>query len=209
MIAPHPITRRRMIVDAIAAGTAGTGVVSLARLADADPSRAAEAPETDGQLIYKALAVELLLIAVYERVLAGGKLSLDHQSLVTRVLAYEHVHARVLGRELRALGVAAPPSLAGTPTQSLDAILRAKQVSQGIAGLGSDADAIRLLMRVEDLAEGAYFAAIPKLGDPRLVLRCTELLASEGQHRTLLSLALDPGAIDKAVSVAFVQGRAG
>ena len=41
-------------------------------------AEAAAAPETDGQLVYATLAVELLVIAVYERVIASGKLSVDH-----------------------------------------------------------------------------------------------------------------------------------
>ena len=44
-----------------------------------------------------------------------------------------------------------------------------------------------LLIRVEEVAEGAYYHAISKLTDPRLLLRSAQIMASEAQHRTILS----------------------
>jgi Ferritin-like domain len=197
------ITRRQAVSRASRAGA----LAAVGSLLIAPRSNASDTPQTDGQLLYSALAVEQLVMAVYERVIAAGRLSVDNGLLVHRLLSYERVHARVLTGELRVLGVAPPPSLAGASASSLDAILVTKQVTDSVANLGSESDGLRLLVRVEEVAEGAYYHAISKLADPRLALRSAQIMASEAQHRTLLSLALDPGDVDKAVPVAFVQGR--
>lgn len=197
------MTRREAVVRA----TRGGGLGAAWSLLIAAQSDAATAPETDGQLLYATLAVELLVIAVYERVIAAGKLSIENAAFARRLLSYERVHARVLARELRILGGSMPPSLTAASASALDAILVGKQVSERVSELGTERDGLRLLIKVEEVAEGAYYHAISKLADPRLVLRSAQIMASEAQHRALLSVALDPGDITNAVPVAFVQGR--
>lgn len=203
MNSPERITRRQ----AFSRAAQGGGLGAAGSLLLAAQSDAAAAPETDGQILYATLAVELLVIVVYERVIAAGKLSVDNALLVHRILSYERVHANVLARELGVLGVAMPPSLTGVSASSLDAILVAKQVSESVSNLGTEGDGLRLLVKVEEVAEGAYYHAISKLADPRLVLRSAQIMASEAQHRTLLSETLDPGDLNMAAPVAFVQGR--
>jgi Ferritin-like domain len=200
------LTRRQAVSRALAAGAVIAPAPALGVLAAA-PAAASDTPQTDGQLMYGVLAVELLVIAVYERVIASGKLSVEHALLAHRFLSYERIHARVLNGELSALGSGQPPSLNSASSSTLDAILFTKQVPESISKIGSSADALLLLMRVEEVAEGAYYHAIGKLTSPRLLLRSAEIMAAEAQHRTLLSEARDPGDIDKAVPVAFVQGR--
>ena len=117
------------------------------------------------------------------------------------------MHVAVLSRELQNLGVSAPPSLAAASTSSLDTILATKQVAERIAAIDSNADALRVLIRLEEVAEGAYYHAIPQLSDPRLVEQSAQIMAAEAQHRTVLSEAMAPGDLQKAVPVAFVQGR--
>lgn len=207
MSEPDALTRRLLVSRAITAGGLIAGGSALGAVITPLSAEAAAAPETDGQLVYATLAVELLVIAVYERVIASGKLSVDHAPLAYRLLSYERVHARVLAKDLRALGMAEPPSLAGASTNSLDAILTTKQVQESLATIANDADSLALLIRVEEVAEGAYYHAISKLTDPRLLLRSAQIMASEAQHRTILSQTRDPGALVKAVPVAFVQGR--
>ncbi len=201
------ITRRQVVSRALTAGVLGAGGSTAGSLIMPLRAGAIAGVETDAQLIYATLAVELLVIAVYERAIASGKLSVGNQILANQLLSFEREHARVLDRELTALGSGAPPSLAGAGASSLDAILAAKQVPESVAKIGSDADAMRLLIKVEEVAEGAYYKAISKLADPQLALRSAQIMASEAEHRTVLSEALDPGAIDQAVPVAFVQGR--
>ena len=208
MSQPGAITRRQAVSRAVAAGALAAGGSAVGSLiGPPGPAGAAAAPETDAQLVYGTLAVELLVIAVYQRAIASGKLSVDHGVLADRLLRYERVHAGLLASELRALGQAEPPSLAGASSSSLDAILAAKQVPESVARIGSDADALRLLIKVEEVAEGAYYHAISKLTDPRLLERSAQIMASEAQHRTVLSETLDPGHLEQAVPVAFVQGR--
>lgn len=197
------ITRREALSGARTGGLLGAaGSLVIAVRADA-----AAAPETDGQLVYVTLAVEYLVIALYERVIAAGKLSPDNGALAARLLAYERVHARVLAEELRLLGVATPPTLTSASASTLDAILVAKQVTERASELGTEPDGLRLLIKVEEVAEGAYYQAISKLADPQLALRFAQTMASEAQHRTVLSEALKPGDVMNAVPVAFVQGR--
>ncbi|HUO70747.1 MAG TPA: ferritin-like domain-containing protein [Solirubrobacteraceae bacterium] len=207
MSGSHPVTRRHALARAIGVGGLVVGGSAAPQLVDPSRSWGAAPVETDGQLVYATMAVELLVIAIYERVIASGKLSAAHGVLADRMLSYERVHARVLGSELRTLGVAEPPSLGHASSSSLDAILVSKQVPESVAQISNESEALALLIKIEEVAEGAYYHAIARLTDSRLALRSAQIMAAEAQHRTILSEARNPGHIDFAVPVAFVQGR--
>jgi ferritin-like protein len=176
---------------------AGAGALVLAPGARA-------ATETDAEVLATTLAVEQLLVLSYRVVLASGKLAPRAQAVARRVLAQELQHADVLGRTVRKLGGTVPA--APSDTVSGDAALAAHRVSGSLAGLRSEQDALKLLMSLEAVAEGLYYAVLGKLGDPGLVRVSAEIMANEAQHAAAISELLHPGDVMLAVPDAYVEG---
>jgi hypothetical protein len=84
--------------------------------------------------------------------------------------------------------------------------LARRHVSASLTKLDTQRKCLRLLIDVESLAEGAYFAAITNLRDPVLVRTSAEIMGCEAQHWTLLSALQHHGDVDRAVPYPFVQG---
>jgi Ferritin-like domain len=190
-------TRRELI--------AGMGAV-VAYAALPDGAAAAETTtKSDPELLRGLVAVELLLITVYRRVIATGLLSARVQRTAEHVLRQEHVHARLLRRELVARGGRAAPAVEGT--DALDRVLISLKVSGSLKQLHSEHDCVHLLLELETAAEGAYFKAISQLHDVRLAHLAAQILGSEAQHQTAVSEARRPGNAWQAAPSAFVKGK--
>ena len=198
------ITRRQIVSVAIALGGLEAGGSTAASLLAAARSGAATLSQTDSDVLYRLLSVELLVAVVYERVLHTGLLSPNAAHLARRLLAQERAHARVLSVELAKLGVAPPLSPASTTVT--DKELGDRHVASGLVKLQDEHDCIRLLLDVEGVAEGAYYTAMPKLRDRGRLRTCAAIMANEGQHYTALSEVLHPGDVIKSVPYAFVEG---
>ncbi len=176
-----------------------------------EPARAlgegAPSPPSDQEVLTGLLHTEALVAAVYMHVLASGRLGPPARRLARRVLAQEHAHAAVLRTELQLLG-GVPPAPPTTPAL-LDAELARHRVTVALTGLNSEKAALRLLTQTESVAEGAYFAALSKFTDPRLLTLAAQILGSEAQHFTLLAQFLHPhdAGYNQVIPDAFVQGR--
>lgn len=193
-----------MLSRALAGGAsacAGAALVPLTGPMDA----LAAAPVTEAKLVQGLLAAELLATAVYERVLATGLLSARSAAVAHQLLSHEHAHAAALEPELRSLGAAAPPAPADS--QAIDNALSAHHVSRSVSGLKHERDCLDLLLDLENLMEGAYYAAMSKLNHPRLVQLGAQILASEAQHYALLGELRRHKDFSRAVPYAFVEGR--
>ncbi len=198
-------TRRQLASRAIAvAGLGATGPTAASLLSTAQ-SEAADAPQSDAGLLGELLAVELLLSAVYEQVIRSALLSARGERVALKVLAQERTHAETLAIELRRLGGTAPATPAGA--SAIDKALADRHVSESLATLRTEHDCVSLLLDLESLAEGAYFKAISKLHDLRLLRVGAEIMANEAQHATLISEARRPGDISQSVPDAFVEGK--
>src|SRR5690242_8788764 len=129
-------TRRDLIAGAGA-------VVALAAL----PERAAASSEPTAksapELFRELLAVELLLITVYDHVIATGLLSPRVVGVARFVLDQEQTHARLVQRELSALGGRVPPPVGSA--DALDKALASLKVSGSVKKLRSEHDCVHLL----------------------------------------------------------------
>ncbi len=201
LAAPEDPDRRRLLAGALLAGGLAVARPALAFAA------ATPAPPSDSDLLAGLLSVEALVATVYERVLAGGRLSPRAHRLARRVLAQEQAHAAALTAQLALFG-GTPPSPHVAPA-ALQAELARHKITINVDSLGSEKDALKLLTQAESVAEGAYFAAMSKLSHPRLITLGAEILASEAQHFTLVAQILHPHDLgfNKTVPDAFVQGR--
>jgi len=201
--APFP-TRRQLLSRALAGGAATCAGVALVPLAGPADALAAE-PVSDASLVQSLLAAELLAAAVYERVLATGLLSARAAGVAQLALAHEHAHAAALRPELRSLGATAPPAPADS--QAIDNALSDHHVSRSVSDLHRERDCLDLLLDLENLMEGAYYAAMSKLSHPRLQQLGAQVLASEAQHYALLGELRRHKDFSRAVPYAFVEGR--
>jgi hypothetical protein len=184
----------------------GAGLWTIGASALRPGDAQADAPQTDAELISAILSVELLVVFAYEQVLSSGKLSADTEHVVRQLLDHEHTHVDVMSADLEELGQE-PPDPPSSVTAA-DAELSVLHGSASLASLDSEADCLRLLEEVEQLAQGAYYVSMSKFADVKLAHTCASILGAEAQHYTALAGLLHPGDINKAVPSAFVEGRA-
>ncbi len=197
-------TRRELIHRAVAGGAlAGLTGGLLTRAAATAAGSTPDESTPDVQQARQMLAVELVGIAVYERVLSSGHLGARGRQLARRLLGQDHAHARALRRLLGpdAGGISAPAT-----TNGIDEALTALHVNRAIEDLHDEHDCLDMLLDVEQISEGTYYAAMPKLEGSELILLATQLLASDGQHQALLGQLRDPKDLGTAVPYPFVEG---
>jgi hypothetical protein len=184
----------------------GAGLWTIGASALRPGDAQAAAPQTDAELISAILSVELLVVFAYEQVLSSGKLSADTEHVVRQLLDHEHTHVDVMSADLEELGQEPPDP--PSSVAAADAELSVLHGSASLASLDSEADCLRLLEEVEQLAQGAYYVSMSKFADVKLAHTCASILGAEAQHYTALAGLLHPGDINKAVPSAFVEGRA-
>lgn len=142
------------------------------------------APVTDASLLTAALTAEQLSVMAYERALTLSIFTDVQLALLRELLADERAHVEALTRELTVLGASLPP--APTSDSEVDAALSAHGMSGNLAGLSTVKDALKLLLDVGALCEGAYSKAIEKLSASGPLVLAVQALGSEAQHATLL-----------------------
>lgn len=191
-----PITRRQLVH----AGLAGTAAAAVLRPPDA---AAAGAPAPgDSAVLTRTLRTEQLVVIAYERVLASGLLAPAVSTQVRVLLGQEHQHVAALERSLRELGAVLPRTSESAARRALSA----HHIHESLTGLRNQHECLKLLIDIESLAEGAYFAAISKLTDPSLLRTSVEAMGCEAQHWTVLSAIQNPGKLYRSVPYPFVQG---
>ncbi len=197
------MTRRRLLARWLSGAVAAGAGTALGTIAGAS-SALGQPANTDAEMTSELLAVELLSIVVYERVLASNILSDQSARLARRLLSHERAHAAALLPELHQLGANAPPAPIGP--HEVDQALVAHHVERRVEDLHSGRDGLDLLLDVEGVAEGAYYTAMSRLQLPHLQLLAARLLASEAQHETMLGLVRAPKNFDRAAPYPFVEG---
>jgi hypothetical protein len=162
-------------------------------------------PPTDTDVLSALLLIERVSVFSYAHVLAS--IALDHRArgVIRGFAGHERVHAATIAAELRTRGGSAPPRPRNATIA--DEILDAVGSPGRLAHVHNQADAIRFLVGLETVAEGAYYKAIAWLADPRLLAIAAQIMANQAQHEMGLRI-LVPGfkAIDYAPT-AFVSGR--
>ena len=194
-------TRRELIGSgAVGAAALSAGLLPAEALAS-DPLAGANG---DTALLSRILSIEQLIEFAYAHLTRSAGLSSAPARVARTFLAQEQAHVGMLSSSLRERG-AAPPQ---PPTD-----LRA--ASRQLAKLGAagslrdsqgDTTSIRYLIGVETVAEGAYYSAMSKLSNTRLLNLAAQIMACEAQHWTSLSGLQHAGDVFTAVPYPTVTG---
>ena len=192
-------TRRQLVRGALA-GALGGPALGPATTAAAETAPA----ENDASALTRAFRIEQLLVIAYRSVLATDVVAPSVRAQLGGIVAQELEHISWLRRALRQLGVAAPTVGVATAQREL----AAHHIHLSLGQIPTQHTALRLLIDVESLAEGAYFAAISRISDPSLLRTCAEVMGCEAQHWTMLAGIQHPGKAYRSVPYPFVQGSA-
>lgn len=180
------------VAGAVAPGAAPAGPAAMTgQRADADRLR-------------RLISVELLMLYCYQHVLAGTLLEPRARRLLAPLPAHEEAHVHALSSRLATLGGTPPPAPAGV--RQADRHLARRGVAGRLGGLTGGRDALFLLLAMEKVVVGAYFVALIKLNDEKLITLAAQIMASDAQHEALVGDALYRGDVQKAVPSGLVQG---
>lgn len=198
------LTRRRLLTLGGAAGlsAATAGAAALATVPGAQARVSAQ--QADADRLRRLIAVELLMLYCYEQVLAGSLLEPRSRHLMAPLRAHEEAHVHALSGRLAGLGGTPPAGPASV--RKADRDLARRGVAGRLGQLQSGRDALFLLLDLEKVVVGAYFVALIKLNDERLVTLAAQIMASDAQHEALVGEALYSGDARKAVPSGLVQG---
>ena len=198
---PSQTTRRELLCRGVLAG--GLGLAG-ATVSPADAA-AAPAPPSNVAVLGRLVRLELLILYAYQHVLASSLLFSSAQDVVAGLRDQEQAHIHALSAALSVLGGTSPAGPANIAAADHD--LSHRNVSQRLGKLRGGKDALRLLLAIEHVAEGAYYVAMSELGGPILPRLGAEIMASEAQHATVLTVLLHPVDLTQAVPYGLVQGR--
>jgi Ferritin-like domain len=202
-----PRTRRELLLTGAGAAAAAT-VIGTSRASAAAGSSTDGAgsgpPETESSRVYRLLDAELLVLFTYDHILAGSTLPADARRTLSPLRAQEHAHVHALRGKLASLGSPAPSGPASV--EGADADLARRDVKGRLGQLQGPQDALRLLLAIERVVIGAYFVALAKLEDRRLIGLVTRMMANDAQHEALVGELMYPTDPHKAVPFGLVQG---
>lgn len=165
---------------------------------------ALSATPDDADRLRRLISVELLMLYCYQHILGGSLLRPRAHRLLLPVRGHEEAHVQVLSARLAALGGTPPAPPASV--RKADRDLARRGVGGRLGQLQGQRDALFLLLAVEQVVVGAYFVALTKLGDPRLVTLAAQIMASDAQHEALVGVALHPRDVQAAAPYGLVQG---
>ena len=201
-------TTRRDLLAAGASAAAAATVLGTGRANAATGTATATAdgvpPESDSNRIYRLLSAELLVLFTYEHILAGSILPAGARRALSALRDQEHAHVHALKAKLVALGASAPPAPASVAAADVD--LARRDVKGRLGQLQGPQDALRLLLAIERVVVGAYFVALTKFEDRRMIRLVMPMMANDAQHEALIGELMYPTDPHKAVPFGLVQG---
>ncbi len=212
-------TRRQLLVAGAGAVAATTLVDAAATLVDAGPAQAAKSKrnaktaragipsaraEFEAMRLERLLRVEALLLFSYQHVLGSSILPPGEHRLLEPLRVHEEAHIRALSAQLKALG--GTPPVPPADVAAADKDLERRKVKGRLGQLRGAKDALHLLLAVERVVVGAYFVALIKLDDPRLITLLAQIMAADAQHEAVIGELMYPGDAQKAIPYGLVQG---
>ena len=159
---------------------------------------------SDVTWLQRLMSVEVLLLYVYDHVLASSILSPGARRAMAQLQAHERAHVGALRSRLRTRGASQPsppPSVAVA-----NRYLARRQVRGRLGQLQGPEDALHLLLALERVVVGAYFVALREMRDPALIVLAAQIMASDAQHEAIVGEQLNPGEVAAAVPYGLVQG---
>lgn len=188
---PASSTRREALRRAVVVGGTGLGAATTFPSLLGVPAAFAQA-DGDQAVLAAAIRLENTAVAAYDAALRSRRLDSQTTRLVQTLRAHEQEHAQALTVALRERG-GAPP--AGVERGLLPAAGRLRDQRAILA----------FAVELETMAVAAYYDAVGKLGDAKLLQAATSIMASEGQHLAVLRQALGRRPFPEAVET----GQAG
>jgi hypothetical protein len=159
---------------------------------------------SDIDRLQRLMRVELLLLYVYEHVVASTILPPGARRAMTQLRDHEQAHVDTLRSRLLARGAATPPPAPSVATANR--YLARREVRGRLGQLQGAHDALGLLLALERVTVGAYFVALREMRDPQLIVLAAQIMASDAQHEAIIGEQLHPGDIPNAVPYGLVQG---
>jgi hypothetical protein len=186
--ARHEATRRDLLRRGVTMGG-----MALAAAAVPLPSTRRDAfakPEGDAAILERAIRLEQSAVLAYESALKSGRLDERTERTVQLFHRHEQEHARAL--------IAALEEMDGTPPEP-----PAPEQVAGLADLRTQREIVSFALGLEAMAVAAYFDALSRLEDSKLVQAAASIMASDGQHLVVLRQMLG----EDPVPSAFEDGR--
>ena len=198
-----PSTRRELL-----AAAAGVAFVSpaTALAASTAASTVPARPDPPDERLRRLLTVELLLGYCYQQVLSTAVITPGARPVVELQARHEQAHVHALSVELTRLSPAGAIPVAPTGIAAADRDLARRNATGRLGQLQGEKDALHLLLEVERVVVGAYFVALTKLEDPRLIGLAISIMSAEAQHEALLGDLLYPGDAQRSVPYGLIQG---
>lgn len=133
---------------------------------------------TDVPIMQRAITLELSTVIAYDTLLDGRTLSPAMRTALRGFRAHEQEHADTLTTALTDLG--------GAPPAAPKGVGEVDTFAKGLGAVRSQADVLSFLIELETAAVAAYFDAMGKLGEARLLQTGATIMANHGQHLAIL-----------------------
>jgi hypothetical protein len=196
-------TRRELILSG-AVGAAGVAAaVGAPSAADADDLLAGANGDT--ALLGRLASLEQLIEFAYGHLLEAGGVSQPTARVFSSFRSQESEHLRLLSRALADRQSSPPAAPADVKTASRQ--LARLGAAGSLRDSRADAVCVRYMIGVETVAEGAYYSAMSKLSDARLLTLAAQIMANEAQHWTALSGLQHAGDVFRGVPYPTVTGE--
>ncbi|MDQ2896514.1 MAG: ferritin-like domain-containing protein, partial [Actinomycetota bacterium] len=186
------------------ASAAGVALVAPATALAA--STVAARPDPPDERLRRLLTVELLLRYCYQHVLISSLLTPGARPVVELQAGHEQAHVHALSVELTRLSPSRAIPVGPTSVAAADRDLVRRNVTGRLGQLRGEKDALHLLLDVERVVVGAYFVALTKLEDRRLIALAISIMSAEAQHEALIGDLLYHGDAQRSVPYGLIQG---
>lgn len=193
-------TRRELL----AASAGGVALVFPATALAA--TSVAARPDPPDERLRRLITVELLLDYCYRHVLGTSLLTPAARPVLELQARHELAHLQALSVELTRLSPSGATPVGPTGLAAANRDLARRNVTARVGQLRGERDALRLLLEVERVVGGAYFVALTKLEDPRLIGLAIAIMSVEAQHEALIGDLLYPGDAQRSVPYGLIQG---
>lgn len=193
-------TRRELLTVSAAAVAVASPATALAANA------AATRPDPPDERLRRLLRVELLLHYCYRHVLGTSLITPASRPVLELQARHEQAHVHALSVELARLGPLGVTPVAPAGVTVADRDLARRNVTGRLGQLQGEKDALHLLLELERVVVGAYFVALTKLEDGRLIRLAVSIMGAEAQHEALIGDLLYPGDARKSVPYGLIQG---
>ena len=193
-------TRRELLAAAVAGVALAAPATALAATAPALP------PDPPAGRLRRLLSVELLLLYCYRHVLGTSLPSPAARPVLELQARHEAAHIHALSVELTRLSPSGAIPVGPRGVGAADRALARRNITGRLGQLQGEKDALHLLLEAERVVGGAYFVALTKLEDQRLIALAVSIMGSEAQHEALIGDLLYPGDAQRSVPYGLIQG---